>query len=180
METRFNAIIIGSGLGGLTAGATLARFGKKVLVLEQHYIPGGCATNFKRKDFIMEVGLHEMNGLHDKDIKAEVFDLLEVSKSIQFVPVPELFHIKSADVDFTFPHGTASALEVLIHRFPDEAKSIRAYFKLLDDLLDEIIKMPQERWKLNLIYPFIPILYPNIFRSMKLSCGDWLVSPMIL
>ena len=50
----YNSIIIGSGFGGLTAGALLALWGKKVLVLEQHYIAGGCATAIKRKDFLME------------------------------------------------------------------------------------------------------------------------------
>ena len=60
---NFDVIIIGGGLGGLTAGAKLAKEGKKVCLIEQHSIPGGCATTFKRKDFIMEVGLHEMDGL---------------------------------------------------------------------------------------------------------------------
>ena len=124
---RFNTIVIGSGLGGLTAGATLAKLGKKVLVLEQHYIPGGCATNFKRKDFIMEVGLHEMNGFHDKDIKTTVFNLLDIKKFIQFVPVPELFHVRSAHSSFTFPHGTESSQQALIEKFPHEAKGIKAF-----------------------------------------------------
>jgi len=48
---KYDAIIIGAGLGGLTAGAKLAKEGKKVLLIEQHTIPGGCATTFKRKDF---------------------------------------------------------------------------------------------------------------------------------
>lgn len=170
----YNTIIIGSGLGGLTAGATLARLGKKVLVLEQHYIPGGCATNFKRKDFIMEVGLHEMNGFHDKDIKAEVFNLLEVKKFIQFIQVPELFHVSSAGSSFTFPHGIETAQQALIEKFPHEVKGIKAFFKLMSNILDEINRMPKEKWKLMLIYPFIPVLYPNIFKSIKLSCGDWL------
>jgi all-trans-retinol 13,14-reductase len=59
---NYDVIIIGGGLGGLTAGAKLAKEGKKVLLIEQHYIPGGCATTFKRKDYIMEVGLHELDG----------------------------------------------------------------------------------------------------------------------
>ncbi|MFT3823667.1 MAG: NAD(P)-binding protein [Chitinophagaceae bacterium] len=171
---KFNTVIIGSGLGGLIAGATLAKSGKKVLVLEQHYIPGGCATNFKRKDFIMEVGLHEMNGFHDKDIKAEVFDLLKVNEFIQFVQVPELFHVSSVNSSFTFPHGTASAQQALLEKFPHEIKGIQAFFKLMAAVLDEIYRMPREKWKLMLIYPFIPVLYPNIFRSLKSSCGDWL------
>jgi len=51
--------IIGAGLGGLTAGALLAKDGYKVTILEQHNIVGGCATTFKRKNFTCEVGLHE-------------------------------------------------------------------------------------------------------------------------
>ena len=59
----YDVIVVGGGLGGLTAGAKLAKEGRKVLLIEQHDRPGGCATTFKRRDFIMEVGLHEMDGL---------------------------------------------------------------------------------------------------------------------
>lgn len=173
-QHKFNAIVVGGGLGGLTAGATLAKFGKKVLVLEQHYIPGGCATNFKRKDIVMEVGLHEMNGLHDKDIKVKIFELLDVNKFIQFVQVPELFHVVSSESSFTFPHGTSLAQQALTDKFPHEKKGIEAFFTLMNNIVDEVSRMPQERWKLMLIYPLIPLLYPNIFRAIKANCGDWL------
>ena len=69
---QYDVIIVGGGLGGLTSGAKLAREGKKVLLLEQHDRPGGCATTFKRKDFTMEVGLHEMDGLHPSDPKTKI------------------------------------------------------------------------------------------------------------
>src|SRR6478609_129849 len=128
---KFNAVIIGSGLGGLTTGALLSKLGKKVLVLEQHYIPGGCATNFKRKDIVMEVGLHEMNGLHDKDIKVKIFDMLEIKKIIPFVQVAELFHIVTSNSAFTFPHGSSEAQDALIEKFPHEMKGIKAFFSLM-------------------------------------------------
>ena len=76
---KYNTIIIGGGLAGLTAGATLAKFGKKVLLLEQHYKPGGCATSFKRDDFIVEVGLHEMSGIVENGTIPQVFDMLDVN-----------------------------------------------------------------------------------------------------
>ncbi len=82
---KYNSIIIGGGLGGLIAGATLSKTGQKVLLLEQHYIPGGCATSFKRKDFVMEVGLHELDGLHDLDTKVEIFNYLDVFKHVEFL-----------------------------------------------------------------------------------------------
>lgn len=47
----YNSIIIGSGLGGLTAGALLTLWGKKVLVLEQHYLAGGMCYSLQTQGF---------------------------------------------------------------------------------------------------------------------------------
>ncbi len=64
---QYDVIIIGPGLAGLAAGAKLAKEGKKVLLLEQLFQVGGCATQFKRKEFTFEVSLHELNGLNKED-----------------------------------------------------------------------------------------------------------------
>ncbi len=141
MMTKFNTIIVGGGLGGLTAGATLSKFGRKVLLLEQHYIPGGCATSFKRKDFVMEVGLHELDGLFEKDAKVQIFDLLEINKFIEFKQVPEFFNVKWNGTEFTFPHGNERAQELLIEKFPSETKGIKSFFKLINGVLEEIPKI---------------------------------------
>ena len=46
--SKFDAVVIGSGTGGLSAALSLATAGKKILLLEQHNVPGGCATNLTR------------------------------------------------------------------------------------------------------------------------------------
>jgi phytoene dehydrogenase-like protein len=51
---QYDAIIIGSGLAGLAAGAKLSKEGKRVLLIEQHNIVGGCATQFKRKGTLLK------------------------------------------------------------------------------------------------------------------------------
>ncbi|MBK7643692.1 MAG: NAD(P)/FAD-dependent oxidoreductase [Planctomycetes bacterium] len=59
VRARYDAIVVGSGLGGLTAANVLARCGRKVLVLEQHYNYGGLATWFKRRGgHVFDVSLH--------------------------------------------------------------------------------------------------------------------------
>jgi len=99
MNPKYDAIIIGGGLGGLTAGAKLAKEGKKVLLLEQHDIPGGCATTFRRKDFNIEVGLHEMVGFNTKDFKSKIFEDLDVFNNVEFLEVPEFYRFVNGRYD---------------------------------------------------------------------------------
>lgn len=56
MPQNLDVIVIGSGIGGLTAGATLAKAGKRVLVLEQHDQAGGCCHTYIEKGFEFDVG----------------------------------------------------------------------------------------------------------------------------
>ena len=82
---NYDAIIIGAGLGGLTAGAKLSKKGRKVLLIEQHSVPGGCATTYKRKDYKIEVGLHMIDGLDKKDPKMKLFkDLSRATILLKF------------------------------------------------------------------------------------------------
>ncbi|MEN8249071.1 MAG: NAD(P)/FAD-dependent oxidoreductase, partial [Bacteroidota bacterium] len=119
---------IGGGLGGLTAGAKLAREGKKVLLIEQHSKPGGCATTFRRKDFTMEVGLHEMDGLHPRDMKNKVFADLGISDKVEFLPVPEFYRFINDRHDLVIPHDPEAAKAILKKSFPEEEEGIDNYF----------------------------------------------------
>ena len=106
---KYNTIVIGGGLAGLVAGGTLAKFGKKVLLIEQHHKPGGCATAFKRGDFVVEVGLHEMSGHGPGDTLLDVLRMLGVYKELKFLQVPELYAMYSGDEKLIFPHGYEEA-----------------------------------------------------------------------
>ncbi len=125
---HYDVIIIGAGLGGLTAGAKLAKEGKSVLVLEQHDRAGGCATTFKRRDFTMEVGLHEMDGLHPRDIKKRIFDDIGLGEQVTFLPVPEFYRFINERYDLVIPHDPEEAKALLKKAFPGEEKGIDDYF----------------------------------------------------
>ncbi len=126
---KYDVIIIGGGLGGLTAGAKLAREGRKVLLLEQHDRPGGCATTFKRKDYILEVGLHEMDGLHPRDLKTKIFNDLGLFDRVEFLPVPEFYRFVQGRHSIVIPHDPERATEELLEHFPEEEKGINLYFE---------------------------------------------------
>jgi prolycopene isomerase len=63
MSQKYDAIVIGAGLGGLSAATMLARNGLDVLLLERHNVPGGYATSFVRGRYEFEVALHELSGI---------------------------------------------------------------------------------------------------------------------
>ncbi|MDZ7632926.1 MAG: NAD(P)/FAD-dependent oxidoreductase [Bacteroidales bacterium] len=126
---KYDVVIIGAGLGSLTAGAKLAKEGKKVLLLEQHSQPGGCATTFQRGDFTLEVGLHEMDGPAPRDMKTRIFNDLDVFSNVEFIPVPEFYRFINDRIEVTVPHDPALASERLTELFPDEVQGIKAYFE---------------------------------------------------
>jgi all-trans-retinol 13,14-reductase len=173
---KYDIIIIGSGLGGLISGAKLSKEGKKVLVIEQHYIPGGCATMFKRKGYNFEVGLHEMDGLNKKDPKLKIFKDLGISKNLNFIEIPEFYRFKNNDIDITIPNNKQKIIKLLSKQFPNEKKGIDKYFKKLAKIQKEINTLPMVKWKMALLMPVFPLVFPNIFSNVYTKLGDFLDS----
>lgn len=77
--THQRVVIIGAGIGGLTAAALLARRGYEVLVLDQAWVPGGCASTFQRRGFTFDVGATQVAGLEPGGIHHQIFEELEIS-----------------------------------------------------------------------------------------------------
>ena len=79
---KYDAIVIGSGIGGLSAAAILSKeAGKKVLVLEQHYTAGGYTHVFKRRGYEWDVGIHYIGEVHRKQSELRrLFDYITDDK----------------------------------------------------------------------------------------------------
>ena len=170
----YDAIIIGAGLGGLTAGAKLAKEGKEVLLIEQHNVPGGCATTFKRKDLKIEVGLHVIDGLDDGDPKLKLFEELGVLDNMEFKRVPEFYRFVKPGVDMTIPDNYEQAIRVLTERFPAEKKGIIKFFKVISALRKEVFKVPRQKWKMLLSMPLFPFYAPNLMVHENTTVGRFL------
>jgi len=142
------------------------------MLIEQHIIVGGCATTFKRKDFTVEVGLHEMDGLNKNDIKRKIFDELDVFDNVEFVKIPEFYRFTNGRVDIIIPDNMEEAIKVLIERFPEEVDGIKKFFQTIKNIIREIYRLPSEDWKMKLMLPVFPLLYRNIFFNINKTVGD--------
>ncbi len=161
--------IIGAGLGGLTAGALLAKKGYKVTILEQHYVVGGSATAFKRKGYTCEVGLHEMDGLYTDDNKKKIFETLGVYDNIEFEQVPEFFRTKMESLDFVMPETSKEAIVALSKQYPDQTKNIKEYFEVIEKITKEFKGVIKIKWWQKLLFPLI---FPTFLKYHKMSTKE--------
>ncbi|MGK2956485.1 MAG: phytoene desaturase family protein [Solirubrobacterales bacterium] len=138
----WDAIVVGSGLSGLTAAAYLAANGEKVLVLEQYDVAGGCSQTFRRKkEWQFDVGLHYIGGVKTGDI-ARVLKGIGLHDRIEFVEMdPDGFDtFIFPDFEFKVPKGWDAYTERLVETFPDEEEGIRRCTGVFQDVVRDLQK----------------------------------------
>lgn len=124
---RFDVVVIGAGLGGLTAGAILAREGRKVLVIERGNSVGGAASSYKSGDLFIEASLHKTSGPEDmRDPKHRALTRAGVLDKVEWVPTGSLFQVRGGPLGapFNLPAGFEAARTALNQRFPDAHEAI--------------------------------------------------------
>lgn len=132
IKDQFDIIVIGSGMGGLTVSSLLAQNGKKVLLLEQHYVIGGCTQVYMRKGYEWGIGVHYIGGVQsEKQLTWKLFNAVTGS-NIRWDPMPDLYNqIVIDDQVYDFYAGADRYAEQLKTYFPDEVEAIDAYISLL-------------------------------------------------
>jgi phytoene dehydrogenase-like protein len=121
MADCYDVIVIGAGLGGLTAAAKLARAGRKTLLVERNYGIGGAASTYKSGDLVVEASLHETSDPKDPtDPKHHVLAGLGVLDDVEWVPTSAVYEVRGGPLGepFVLPEGFANAQDSLVERFP--------------------------------------------------------------
>ncbi|MFT3773299.1 MAG: NAD(P)/FAD-dependent oxidoreductase [Minicystis sp.] len=122
--------MIGSGSGGLTAAVALARAGQRVLVLEQHYLPGGFCQSFALEGYRFSPGVHYVGGIGPGGSLRRLYEGLGLGDDLEFCEMnPEGFdHFLIEDERFDVPKGFDRWFARLCERFPHEREGLKAYF----------------------------------------------------
>ena len=132
--TQWDAIIIGSGLGGLAAATVLARAGKRVLVVERLANFGGAATLYRHGRMTMEASLHEIS---EEDVAPPhgVLHRLGVSEGLELLRPEEFYEVRSAHFEpLSIPHGIDVMTQALVGALPRAEPAIRRYGRALQRL----------------------------------------------
>jgi len=141
-KSDYPVIVIGAGLGGLTAATYLARNSFPVTLIEQHDIPGGYATSFDRGagKFTFEVSLHATAGI------AQILEECGVKDKVELIRLPELCRIITPDYDLIWPQKDPEGIiRILSEKFPQEAKGIRSAIGQMVDIIQEAKKPFDEK-----------------------------------
>jgi all-trans-retinol 13,14-reductase len=131
--------IVGSGLGGLVAGAYLARAGLSVACFESHYVAGGCATEFvrggKSRRFRFDVGLHYVGDCAEDGTIPSI--LRDLGRFVDFVSMdPAGFDtLVFPDLTFRVPADVELYRSRLCDRFPSERRGIDRYVRVLEGVM---------------------------------------------
>jgi len=172
---KFDVIVIGAGLGGLSAAGYLAKAGKSVLILEHHSVPGGYAHEFRRGKYRFEVSLHALDGAGPGGWAYPILRDLDILDQVEFNKLDPFYVARFPEHEIS-AHADPIAYEAeLLSHFPHEKQGLR-------NLIDEMMEIYWQVRRFGADGPSglrppieqIPSAYPKMLSAMSESWGDFM------
>ena len=134
---RYDVVIIGGGLGGLSCGAMLSKEGLGVCVLEQHSGIGGCLQSFRRGGYVLDTGMHYVGSLSEGQIMRQYFKYMGVIEKLRLRKLDEdgfdLFCFGDGS-QYRHAMGYEHFIETLGRQFPEEIAGLKRFCQTLQDI----------------------------------------------
>ncbi len=175
----YDVIIIGGGMGGLSAAAHLASKNLKVLLLEQHSKVGGCTTNFRRGVFTFDASLHEMAGGLSGGKYGALYQLLDIAgvrNKVEIYELPHFYRSIYPGIDIRMPNNWEGYKKALKERWPEESEGIEKYHRLCSGLFGDIMTLRNlfryGRFGELVTKMLVPLRQRIFFAWMDKTAGD--------
>jgi all-trans-retinol 13,14-reductase len=147
-EGGYDAIVVGSGMGGMTCAALMAREGRRALVLERHYTAGGFTHVFKRSGYEWDVGIHYIGGVNrPESLLASIFRYI-TDGELEWADMGEVYdRIVFGDEVYEFHAGRENFVRYLQEKFPDPAdcRAIEKYVELIREVSRSYVSFFKEK-----------------------------------
>ena len=175
---EYDAIVIGSGIGGLVTATQLAAKGAKVLVLERYLIPGGSAGYFERQGYRFDVGASMIFGFGTQgttNLLTRAMDAVDVS--IETIPDPVQIHYHLPEgLDLKAHKDYEKFLQELTAYFPHEAEGIRQFYdqcwKVFNCLnVMELLSLEEPRYLMRVFFQH-PLACLGLVKYLPQNAGD--------
>lgn len=140
---KFDCVVIGAGTGGLSAALAMASAHKKVLLIEQHNLPGGCSTSFVRGRFEFDATLHEYCGIGSPKkwgLPGKVM-MEDYKMDVNWLLAPEMYRAigttrSGKKFDFVMPCGEQNIIDKVEEIVPGSKKPMEIFFELAHECDD--------------------------------------------
>ena len=139
LRDTYDVIVVGAGLGGMTAASLLAKRGLSVLMIEQQDKPGGSCTSFRRAGVTFDVGTAMLYGFGEHGFKPFRFLLNELEEPIEVVAHATLARMTFEGRPIIFWPDVERFLQELDRLFPDEKEGLRAFYRDLYEMYENIV-----------------------------------------
>ena len=169
-ESRYDVVVVGGGIGGLSAAACLARIGQKVLVVEQSTDVGGYAHAFSRGPYTFDPAMSVFPQGHDHALPVALLDWLGVRDQCRFVPLESNYRAVFPGFEISTPFGLAEFTEAHCQQFPRHAAKLREFFSLCSRLHHEAHVLPPQVGLAGL--DDVARRFPVLFKYIKATTQD--------
>ena len=165
MKDKYDVVVIGGGIGGLSAAALTAKAGKSVLVVDQRPGPGGVCHSFERDGYIFDIGPHLLSGCGPNGVVTKHLAELGVSDKVEFLETNPLANIRLPDFSVEVPPDQMKFIDNLSKEFPEKRSGIEMLFREMQQAYEDMNELPSSLslWQFLKVPVNHPVFmkYPN-------------------